>query len=565
MALRVAVASGNWSNPSTWYLGVKPTAGDDVVSNGFTVTIDENVNVNSIANTAKQGTSIIPIMTSATAPSGTVVASSQESSAYVAWKAFDGLTGLNAWSNNRSYTGVETLEYQFPTAKIVVGYTLQTTQSNFPTAWQFQAWDGTAWVVLDTVSGATATISRTFTNTTAYTRYRIAISAPTTQFYLGELKMFDNVFDAVFASAGGGFVLTNGVTVTCTTELRSGNSTLLLWSGTTGNIITSPLAVGAGSGRLIDVAGVGTLNINITTLTGLGGVAPTLVHVGAAATVNIVGTFQVVSDLRGTMLNIAAAATVNVTGNFIRNIYTNNIFYMVAIVAINSTLNITGDIIVGNLSNYWGYDWNLSSTYNINITGTLQTILTPSADVVSIFSSVAGYLKVIGPIITYGNHVVYRNTNNSAINLFSGPFVCSTYGFVPLQVVRMHLIPNAASYFEFRDETTNGAVSPGAIAPAARLVSPGAAIDAPIPANVRSGISYASGTLLGTMIVPSPSNVANNVPVDNTVGTAILDPNAIWSVPLTSINTLNSIGRRVKNAATVETTGAQIESILNSL
>jgi len=55
------------------------------------------------------------------------------------------------------------------------------------------------------------------------------------------------------------------------------------------------------------------------------------------------------------------------------------------------------------------------------------------------------------------------------------------------------------------------------------------------------------------------------VPVDNTVGTAILDPNAIWSVPLTSINTLNSIGRRVKNAATVETTGAQIESILNSL
>jgi hypothetical protein len=64
------------------------------------------------------------------------------------------------------------------------------------------------------------------------------------------------------------------------------------------------------------------------------------------------------------------------------------------------------------------------------------------------------------------------------------------------------------------------------------------------------------------MVVPAASNVANNVPVDNTLGTAVLDPNAIWAVPLTSINTLNSIGRRVKNAATVETTGAQLESLI---
>jgi hypothetical protein len=66
------------------------------------------------------------------------------------------------------------------------------------------------------------------------------------------------------------------------------------------------------------------------------------------------------------------------------------------------------------------------------------------------------------------------------------------------------------------------------------------------------------------MIVPSPDNVSKNIPVDNTVGTAVLDPTAIWAVPLTSINTSNSIGRRVKNAATVETTGAQIQTTLNN-
>jgi hypothetical protein len=65
------------------------------------------------------------------------------------------------------------------------------------------------------------------------------------------------------------------------------------------------------------------------------------------------------------------------------------------------------------------------------------------------------------------------------------------------------------------------------------------------------------------MIVPSRDNVAKGVLVDNTTGTAILDADSIWAVPLTSVNTLNSIGRRVKNAATVESTGTQIQQTLN--
>jgi hypothetical protein len=126
----------------------------------------------------------------------------------------------------------------------------------------------------------------------------------------------------------------------------------------------------------------------------------------------------------------------------------------------------------------------------------------------------------------------------------------------------MHYQRTLGSYYEFRDNSTNGALPPAGPAPITRLVSPGTPIDAPAASNVRQGVVYAAGSLTGTMVVPSPSNVANNVPVDNTVGTAVLDPNAIWAVPLTSINTLNSIGRRVKNAATVETTGAQLESLI---
>ena len=46
MAVRFAVASGNWSNPAIWDNGAVPVAGDDVYANGFNVTINQNINQN---------------------------------------------------------------------------------------------------------------------------------------------------------------------------------------------------------------------------------------------------------------------------------------------------------------------------------------------------------------------------------------------------------------------------------------------------------------------------------------------------------------------------------------
>lgn len=47
MAVKYAVASGNWSNPATWNGGVKPSTGDSVHANGYSVSIDEDVNLGS--------------------------------------------------------------------------------------------------------------------------------------------------------------------------------------------------------------------------------------------------------------------------------------------------------------------------------------------------------------------------------------------------------------------------------------------------------------------------------------------------------------------------------------
>ena len=50
MATRRAIASGNWSTTSTWNGGVLPGNGDTVYSNGFTVTIDQNVDIGGANN-----------------------------------------------------------------------------------------------------------------------------------------------------------------------------------------------------------------------------------------------------------------------------------------------------------------------------------------------------------------------------------------------------------------------------------------------------------------------------------------------------------------------------------
>lgn len=92
------------------------------------------------------------------------------------------------------------------------------------------------------------------------------------------------------------------------------------------------------------------------------------------------------------------------------------------------------------------------------------------------------------------------------------------------------------------------------------------AFNMPPISAVRAGVTYANATLMGTCIVPSPSSVALNIPVDNTVGTAVLsinDINSVFLTPLSSITAPGSIGSKIKTAATVESAGHLIASFTN--
>lgn len=55
MATKYAVATGNWSATTTWNGSTLPTSADDVYSNTFTVTIDQDITVLSLRNSSTTG------------------------------------------------------------------------------------------------------------------------------------------------------------------------------------------------------------------------------------------------------------------------------------------------------------------------------------------------------------------------------------------------------------------------------------------------------------------------------------------------------------------------------
>jgi len=364
--------------------------------------------------------------------------------------------------------------------------------------------------------------------------------------------------------AGGGFILNDSYTVTANVQgLGNGNAHCLTYSGSgtatiNGNIYTP---VNAGIYRTLIMSGSGILNWV--------GNLDVLSTSGNSVTVEIAstgGTLNWVGDNNGSGLKepryyllISGTSTVNQTGNITNTISSGNNYTLVSVGA-GCTYNVTG-VLNFNLRTNAGFS-GIENFGNTNIVGAVNMY---NGYLGGISSNT--YLSIIGPItqVTFSTSLVGQavySTSTSAINLFSGPFVCSTYGFMPFLCTRMNLIPSNTSYFEFRDSSTNGAVSPGPIAPPARLVQPGYAVDAPAVNNVRFNTVYASGTLTGTVRIPNSASVAFGVPTDNTTGLAVLTADDIWNAQISAMNTPGSIGKRLKNVSTVDSTGAQLTALL---
>jgi hypothetical protein len=585
MALRVAVANGNWSNPSIWNGGVLPTTGDIVASNGFTITIDQNINVDSITNTAQAVVGAVPIMTSNTTPSG--IASTNVGTA---WYAFDAAGFNSDWIVDVVSPGTW-LAYEFTSPIAIDQYSFAgySNQNN----WTFEAWNGSTWIVLHTITGASVTsyTSPLLGNSTAYIKYRFVLNDSGYRRIYG-VQMYQYL-GTTASVAGGTFNLNSGVTVTLTgtNSINQGAVTVLTCNVTTGN--TSTL-IGNNFNRanvaqpLIVLAGSGTFNVSGSIPSGGGSSLAGIEITGVNSTLNFTGTINSGSGAGAHGINTNVVCTINVvgstTGGFSSNLATGVRFNSAGIFTLvgtatggaygnnhgvylnNTTATITGDVYGGN-SYGESPGVQADNNSNITITGTMYGRLS------SAFRSSSNiYLNHYGTINCTGlsgitgsqSNVALSSTGTGAINILTGPFISSPTGIQPLYVSRMHYRRTIGSYYEFRDNSTGGVLPPSAPAPATRLVSPDTVVDAPSPANVRFGTTYALGSQTGTMRVPIAGAVAYGVEVDNTIGTALLSAAQVWNYLRNDISVTGSIGDRLKNCATVESTGSQIASFKSS-
>ena len=621
MPIRFAIRNGNWSSGSTWdgfaQLGF-PNGEDDVFANSYTIAMDTSVDVRSLNNsqTPRVVENIAtPAMTSNATPSGFVYASG-----FVAgsdpWRAFDQNTSTT-WFCNTTNTG--TLTYEFPTARNIKRYAFrnQSFAPSVPRQWRLEGSnDNIAFTVLETVTASLAVnsvyTSAILANTASFTFYRINISAVTTagnQPAIAELELTESTGSGAGNLSGGSFNFnTPNVSASILSSVSAGATNLIQITATTGTVnINAPnvvfTGINASSTQIINYSG--NCNLIITGSSFIGGQAgqfASCINKTSAGILQLIGNLFGRSDNNGivgpallstngnnfivgnviagtTAINgqrsvaieqTAGALTVlgNITGGALT---TNNN----GILFSGTSLTITGSI-TGGTGATAGAAISISSTPTVNISGSINAatavgISSVTANTTNIIGNVNGSANAAGISYTGAATLTVRgtvtagtgqpaivSTSTSATNRLTGPFISSTTGIQPFYGPKLTIITGSATYWTF---TTSDSLS------TKTLFSPDLVTGLPVTSDVRQGITYASGTLTGTMIVPPTESVAFGVPVDDTSGSAvIIGPNynisnEIWNTHVANLTGSATIGERLKNVATIASTGAQIAAM----
>jgi hypothetical protein len=255
-------------------MGVSSTAGTNLLFTGTAPNLSINFNPTL--------TSLIPTMTSNTAPSG--IASASYNGYAPAYLAFNNdTTSGGGWESNGGNT-TGWLSYEFPIAVTVGQYKIypRTDQpQRNPKNWTFEGWDGSAWVLLDTQTNQTSWTSGvgnsySFVNTVAYIKYRLNVSASlpgADMLSFSELRMYG--LQTPFTNIAGG-ALAVGDSAPGSKLSVVGNAQIGYSSGQTapanGLIVSGNVGIGTTTpGSALTVAGniyaTGTLSVASSTFT----------------------------------------------------------------------------------------------------------------------------------------------------------------------------------------------------------------------------------------------------------------------------------------------------------
>ena len=473
------------------------------------------------------------------------------------------------------------------------------------------------------IAGGGSYSSGNIGNTTGYRYYRVnvTLSGGTLNLSINEIELYQR-FTAALAAGGSFNFNTAGVTVSATStsaSLSAGATNLITVTATTGtvtlnaasNIVFSPststfvfnhsgacnfvfsgvniTAANPGTGGLlrpIDKTSSGTLtiNANITTLTVTSG----SVNILTSSAGNTIINGNVTSG-QGICIS-QSAGNVTVTGNVVGG--TSASAHGISLTGAASQFTINGNVTGGSATTAHGINFGgtlgtvngnvtggggsgahgvNTTTGGVNVTGTVTgnigngiAIAANSTIIGNVFAgSVAGGIgrgssdnsftvTITGDVYASATQVgmALLGTGTQVVNLTGNMY--NTLGRMAIWCPNVFISNTATTLW--RMDTGGGNYK--------FLYSADTTPNLPATTNVRNGVTFGPAlSLTGTMVVPSASDVREDVPVDNTVGTGELTSADIIS----GINASSDpLAVRLKNALTDVTAGNLISQYKDS-
>ena len=635
MAIRYAIATGNWSSTSTWDGGTLPTSVDDVYADGKIVTINQNIQVNSLTTRPRPGgiaggrfsiSNLSGIyITASEIVSGTTdclvvslldnqvlnIAANISNATYSTYGSFitGGITNLigNVTCGAKSSgSGVHYAMYSTNGILNMTGNIFGGTPSNASAAYGLYLSRHTLNLVGNIIGGnGTSCIGLYAINNTAIFATGSIIGGPNTSSiglyslqtnktvrlngniiagsgssafgaqiwqggnveivgdayggsnvssiglyvgptpFIGYVSMTGSIYGGSNNGAFGVYLQSISSASTITGNIfggsnNSGNGSPGLWTAGGGMgdlVINGTVSSGASPGIRVNSTGTGITTINGKILSGLN--------------YGLYHTFTTNVVINGTQSNSSSLSFVpiykgngsgnmTINGNILGS--TNSIYPSICVVDNSSTnLTINGDIINGGFGNTSGLLFLIrSSTLNVNGNVTAGNASNTPAIVTS--TSVGPININIRGNVTAGTGTV----NCTAISLnpnsitqlltITGSVIASTQSPAITSLAISHKttvhgnlinVADMMAFFGYKLNigTTQSTAWSIQTASGSRSISTSNASNGvPITSNVRSGVIYGTtNEFTGTLAVPTASFVSAGVPVDNTVGTAVLN------------------------------------------
>jgi len=355
------------------------------------------------------GSTLIPAMTSDSAPTGTASAST-ELSGFSAYRALNASVGN--WIANDTQTGY--LQYEFAAPTVINGYALTPyyydgSSGRSPSAWTLEGSnDGSSFATLDTQTysswspyTAPVPVYWRFANTTAYLYYRLNITADGGNSYLGLglMQLFQVVSNpattriSALALASGSTSYAVPAITSCMPAYGESVSMTILGSGLTGATAvtvngvscTSVVVVNDGEITCVSPASFTTGPVSVTTP---GGTAVSVGNTGPAALAP-----SVENSYQSAALGTTGDATINTGG-------TNRLILLSGSSGLNGMID--------GVSDTAGLTWTLLTGHGTIYAGPVYWALAPTALTGDLISVSRG-----GAEDTYGMTVVVINNVNA--------------------------------------------------------------------------------------------------------------------------------------------------------